>query len=278
MVTDFDAKYNFIERITREAIENDDYKITDEDGEKFIHWYLELTRTTDLDPLIRLRFTVICINDIPTLVFKHRGLITPEEFNAEIDRYIDAVEPQSKIEFIRLLYKDGDGAVYSRDMAEFLHAMSTSTYDGSTNWQIIGEHVEELAKKYGLVDDTKEKVVQNTQQYGTQPTPQPGFERAKGSKNSTSSGGCFVATAIYGSYDCPQVWTLRRYRDYVLAKHWYGRAFIHTYYAISPTIVKWFGSTEWFNKVWHKKLDKMVESLKADGFSSSPYTDKDWKE
>ena len=30
--------------------------------------------------------------------------------------------------------------------------------------------------------------------------------------------GCYIATAVYGSYDCPQVWTLRRYRDYTLAE------------------------------------------------------------
>ena len=50
----------------------------------------------------------------------------------------------------------------------------------------------------------------------------------------TTNNGCYVATAVYGSYDCPQVWTLRRYRDYTLAETWYGRAFIRTYYAISP--------------------------------------------
>jgi hypothetical protein len=55
--------------------------------------------------------------------------------------------------------------------------------------------------------------------------------------SNTSSGGCYVATAVYGSYDCPQVWTLRRYRDNQLAKTWYGRLFIHTYYAISPTFL-----------------------------------------
>ena len=43
-------------------------------------------------------------------------------------------------------------------------------------------------------------------------------------------GGCYVATAVYGSYDCPEVWTLRRYRDYSLAETWYGRAFIKLYY------------------------------------------------
>ena len=40
------------------------------------------------------------------------------------------------------------------------------------------------------------------------------------------SDGCYVATAVYGSYDCPQVWTLRRFRDNALAKTWYGRACI----------------------------------------------------
>ncbi len=88
--------------------------------------------------------------------------------------------------------------------------------------------------------------------------------------------GCYVATAVYGSYDCPQVWTLRRYRDYTLAETWYGRAFIHTYYAISPTLVKWFGHTEWFKKMWQGKLDRMVAKLQADGVEDTPYEDKAW--
>ncbi len=92
----------------------------------------------------------------------------------------------------------------------------------------------------------------------------------------TSSSGCYVATAIYGSYDCPQVWTLRRYRDYTLAETWYGRAFIHLYYAVSPTLVKWFGHTAWFKKMWKPKLDKMVETLNQNGVADTPYEDKNW--
>ncbi len=94
--------------------------------------------------------------------------------------------------------------------------------------------------------------------------------------SSSSSGGCYVATTVYGSYDCPQVWTLRRFRDYTRAETWYGRAFIHTYYAISPTLVKWFGHTEWFKKMWKGKLDRMVANLKADGVEDTPYEDKVW--
>lgn len=88
--------------------------------------------------------------------------------------------------------------------------------------------------------------------------------------------GCYVATCVYGSYDCPQVWTLRRYRDEVLASTWYGRCFIHTYYAISPTLVSWFGDTKWFKKLWQGKLDRMVHKLQQQGVEDTPYEDKAW--
>ncbi|MBE5737150.1 MAG: hypothetical protein E7348_01990 [Clostridiales bacterium] len=90
------------------------------------------------------------------------------------------------------------------------------------------------------------------------------------------TGGCYVATCVYGSYDCPQVWTLRRYRDNTLGSTWYGRAFIRTYYAISPTLVKWFGDTKWFKKMWKGKLDRMVKKLQDNGVENTPYKDKEW--
>lgn len=95
-------------------------------------------------------------------------------------------------------------------------------------------------------------------------------------KKQTSSEGCYIATAVYGSYDCPQVWTLRRYRDYTLAQTWYGRTFIRTYYAISPTLVKWFGHTNWFRNMWKPRLDRMVRKLNDKGVSDTPYQDKKW--
>ena len=56
----------------------------------------------------------------------------------------------------------------------------------------------------------------------------------------------------------------------------YGRAFIRTYYAISPTLVKWFGHTEWFKKMWKGKLDRMVSDLNAKGVQDTPYQDRNW--
>ena len=86
-------------------------------------------------------------------------------------------------------------------------------------------------------------------------------------------GACYVATAVYGSYDCPEVWVLRRYRDNYLATSFWGRAFIRFYYAISPTLVKYFGHTQWFRSFWKGRLDRMVCDLKAQGVSDKPYWD-----
>ena len=90
------------------------------------------------------------------------------------------------------------------------------------------------------------------------------------------SGGCYVATAVYGSYDCPEVWTLRRFRDNILAPSWYGRAFIRTYYATSPKLVKWFGKTHWFKNMWKPKLDRLVKRLNREGIADTPYQDRQW--
>lgn len=100
-------------------------------------------------------------------------------------------------------------------------------------------------------------------------------ERKNAAKQQTnSSEGCYIATSVYGSYDCPEVWTLRRFRDMVLKNSCVGRWFIRVYYAISPTCVKWFGNTKWFRLFWKKKLDRLVNALQNKGIESNRYTDK----
>jgi tetratricopeptide (TPR) repeat protein len=90
----------------------------------------------------------------------------------------------------------------------------------------------------------------------------------------TTPGGCYVATAIYGSYDCPEVWTLRRFRDFTLAESWYGRIFIKIYYSISPMLVRWFGEAIWFKKLFQKPLDNLVQKLRENGVENTPYNDR----
>ena len=85
--------------------------------------------------------------------------------------------------------------------------------------------------------------------------------------------GCYIATCVYGSYDCPSVWVLRRYRDQVLESTCLGRFFISLYYAISPVVVRFFGDSRIFRSIVKQPLDKMVNSLKEQGFDNTPYQD-----
>ena len=94
------------------------------------------------------------------------------------------------------------------------------------------------------------------------------------SSGSSSSEGCYIATCVYGSYDCPEVWVLRRYRDYYLDNTMLGRGFIKTYYAISPRLVALFGDKDWFKALWKKYLDKKVYKLRRLNYSDKPYIDK----
>ena len=132
----------------------------------------------------------------------------------------------------------------------------------------------EVEKYFGQEDDELSKKLIETVKQAENSIRTGAANRTTNESNRKS--GCYVATAVYGSYDCPQVWTLRRFRDYTLAETWYGRAFIHTYYAVSPTLVKWFGKTEWFKNLWKPTLDKMVSRLNSKGVDDTPYQDRNW--
>ncbi len=87
------------------------------------------------------------------------------------------------------------------------------------------------------------------------------------------SEGCYIATCVYGSYDCPQVWILRRFRDNFLKPHFWGRCFIRCYYFLSPPLVRFFGNNLLFKNLFHFLLDPFVSVLKRNGISDSPYLD-----
>lgn len=72
---------------------------------------------------------------------------------------------------------------------------------------------------------------------------------------------CYIATAVYGSYDAPQVLVLRRFRDEVLSKSLPGRAFVRTYYAVSPPVARRLENAGRVNRIVRRILDKIVRRL-----------------
>ncbi len=73
--------------------------------------------------------------------------------------------------------------------------------------------------------------------------------------------GCYIATAVYGGYDQPQVLVLRKFRDEVLKKNFFGRIFIKIYYAFSPNMAIKLKDHTYINKKVKNILDKLVEKL-----------------
>lgn len=130
--------------------------------------------------------------------------------------------------------------------------------------------------EYVLGAEAKEVRKKNIMEYHNkikELNPEYVIPQAPIKRNKPKSEGCYIATAVYGSYDCSEVWTLRRFRDSILAKRWCGRMFIKIYYAISPTLVKFFGDTMWFKNICKKPLDKLVSRLIRNGIKDTPYQD-----
>jgi hypothetical protein len=59
---------------------------------------------------------------------------------------------------------------------------------------------------------------------------------ANGGNDSGSSGGCFIATAAYGSPLASHIKVLSKFRDHFLLTNGIGKRFVRFYYAYSPPV------------------------------------------
>lgn len=167
---------------------------------------------------------------------------------------------------------DCNTALYLRDLCDSALANKDEVswrftqYGGSDHWKsycLSDEEYRDFLKYFSL--EKAGIIVQPPQPtHGEQPTTTTTTKRSEG---------CYIATAVYGSYECPEVWTLRRYRDKHLATSRRGRMFIAAYYAISPWMVKYLGASSLVRRVWKMALDYWIVRLRRHGYESSPYSD-----
>lgn len=67
-------------------------------------------------------------------------------------------------------------------------------------------------------------------------------------------GGCYIATACYGSYDHPDVLVFRRFRDQSLLTSAVGKSIVAAYYMISPPLAAHLGHMQWLSGAIRKWL------------------------
>ena len=75
------------------------------------------------------------------------------------------------------------------------------------------------------------------------------------------SGGCFIATAVYGSDTASDVLLLRRFRDTVLLPSRIGNIFVNIYYLTSPPLAKAIASNPFLRKIFRKSLIQPTVNL-----------------
>jgi hypothetical protein len=130
----------------------------------------------------------------------------------------------------------------------------------------LGDRMKELTSST-LLSDKEMKYftdVLNTMEQETEKLARDIDNQKDGSKNKnvpTKKEGCYIATAVYGSYESPEVLKLRKFRDNVLKKHMLGRLFIKTYYTISPTLANKLKKYPKINNKVKHILDKFVNKL-----------------
>jgi uncharacterized repeat protein (TIGR01451 family) len=76
-------------------------------------------------------------------------------------------------------------------------------------------------------------------------------------------GGCFIATAAYGSYLDPHVRSLRRFRDETLMRSWLGRTLVSWYYEFSPPIAAYIEHNESLKTITRVVLTPVVFAIEA---------------
>ena len=93
------------------------------------------------------------------------------------------------------------------------------------------------------------------------------FGQLKFAVDKDKSGGCFIATACYGSYDDSNVMTLRDYRDNHLSKTNFGRIFIKTYYFLSPPLARFIAKSDKLRHITKRILVQPIVHIIRKRFS-----------
>jgi hypothetical protein len=153
---------------------------------------------------------------------------------------------------VRFTYKESDGLFWSN--TDWVSESKSGTYAAQLSGLSSNNQYDFKAQlKYnGIVIE-----VEGTTLQFTTSTPPPW---------GSGVGGCFIATAAYGTPTAKQIDVLREFRDTVLLKSTVGSAFVDLYYRTSPPIADFIASNELLRTLVREFLvDPIVHAVEATG-------------
>ena len=125
-----------------------------------------------------------------------------------------------------------------------------------------------IAESEGFKDRRKERMVRLwMKEFGIneneiRSVPQAASYGGGSDITSTSTSGCFIATAAYGTPFAEEIDVLRNWRDNFLEASYPGRLFIRTYYTLSPPVADNISESDGKRRIVRTALGPIVKVLK----------------
>jgi len=158
---------------------------------------------------------------VPTVTTEAASEVLIYKATLNMDYTVGGLSPVQ----VRFAYKKSAGTGWSytdwvSKEADGTYAKSVSPLDSSTQYEFKAQ----LKYNDTVIEGT---TLQFTTQYTTATEP-----------TRRASGGCFIATAAYGTPMAEEIEILREFRDEYLITNPLGRAFVDFYYRVSPPIAE----------------------------------------